>query len=95
MFLSSIHADDHDLTFEQICEEYGYPLEKYTVTTVDGYILKTFRIPHGKDQVYEQGRPIVLYQHGAFDSSDALFNHGPDLSPAFYLANQGYDVWVS
>lgn len=87
-------ADDHDLTFEQICEEYGYPLEKYHVTTSDGYILGLFRIPYGKDQKYSSDRPALLFQHGAFDSSDALFNHGPELSPAFYLANQGFDVWV-
>jgi hypothetical protein len=93
--LATVATDDHDLSFEEICDKYGYPLEKYTVTTDDGYILQTFRIPHGKGQTYSSSRPALLFQHGAFDSSDALFNHGPDLSPAFYLANQGYDVWVS
>jgi hypothetical protein len=65
------------------------------VTTQDGYILQTFRVSHGKGQTYTSDRPAVLFQHGAFDSSDALFMRGEELSPAFYLANQGYDVWVS
>lgn len=94
MCLWTATADDHDKPVEQIIEDYGYPLEKHYVHTSDGYILGLWRIPHGKDQTYEQGRPIVLWQHGGFDSSDALFVHGPELSPAFFLANQGYDVWV-
>jgi hypothetical protein len=93
--LIAVYADDHSIPFEQICANYGYPLENYTVTTADGYILETFRIPHGRNQTYSSDRPAILFQHGAFDSSDALFVHGPDLSPAFYLANSGYDVWVS
>jgi hypothetical protein len=88
-------TDDHDLTFEEICEKYDYPLKKYIITTDDGYIMQTFRIPHGRGQNYTSDRPAVLFQHGGFDSSDALFNHGPEFSPAFYLANQGFDVWVS
>ena len=40
-------------------------------------------------------RPPILIQHGVFDSADFVVSHGPDLSPAFYLANLGYDVWVA
>ena len=88
-------ADDHDKTFQQIVQDYGYPLETHKVTTSDGYILTTFRIPHGKNQAPADGRPAVIIQHGYFDSADITVVHGPEESPAFYLANQGFDVWVS
>ena len=66
------------------------------MTTSDGYILKMFRIPHGKDtDEPDLNRPPLLIQHGIFDSADFVVMHGPTNSPAFYLANQGYDVWVS
>lgn len=28
----------------------GYPLEEHFVTTADGYVVGTYRIPHGRDQ---------------------------------------------
>lgn len=95
LLIGAWSSDDHDLTIDQICEKYGYPFDKYTVTTNDGYILQTFRVKHGKDQTYQVGRPVVLFKHGAFDSSDALFIHGEFESVAFFLANAGYDVWIA
>ena len=32
--------------------------------------------------------------HGVSDSADDFIVRGPELSPAFYLVNQGFDVWV-
>lgn len=91
---STAFADDHGLTFEEIVDNYGYPLESYSVITADGYILETFRIPHGRDQDYDASRPAVLLQHGYFDSADFSVMNGPEKSIAFYLANQGFDVWI-
>jgi pimeloyl-ACP methyl ester carboxylesterase len=54
-----------------------------------------FRISHGKNQEQKNGNPPILIQHGIFDSADFVVAHGPESSPAFYLANQGYDVWVA
>lgn len=93
--LTAVKADDHDKNFEQITRDYGYPFESYQVRTVDGYILTTFRIPHGRDQNPSNDRPAVLIQHGSFDSAEFVVMNGPELSLAYYLANQGYDVWVS
>ena len=53
------------------------------------------RIPHGRNQSYTPGRPVILHQHGLSDSSDSMVCNGPDLSPAYYLANAGYDVWLA
>ena len=76
-------------------QSYGYPFEEHTVTTSDGYILPLYRIPHGLNDEYTQGRPAVLLQHGIIDPSDGFIIRGPELSPAFYMANSGYDIWVA
>ena len=74
-----------------------------------GIPLKSIMLPHlmdiylpwhqncqiGHADTYTPGRPVILHQHGLFDSSDAMVCHGPDLSPAYYLANAGYDVWLA
>ena len=86
---------DPNLDFGEIAQSYGYPFEEYSVTTSDGYILQLFRIPHGLSDTYIQGRPAVLLQHGIIDPSDSFIIRGPILSPGFYLANSGYDVWAA
>jgi hypothetical protein len=92
--MAKVHADDHDKTFHEIVTDYGFPLEAHDVQTADGYILKTFRIPHGVNQEPSTTRPAVLIQHGSFDAADFVVMNGPEKSLAFYLANQGFDVWV-
>lgn len=37
---------------------------------------------------------MVYLQHGLTDSSDTWVVNDEDLAPGFYLANQGYDVWL-
>ena len=86
---------DIQRNFGQITASYGYPFEEHFVTTSDGYILRLFRIPHGLNDEYIPGRPAVLLQHGLLDSADDYVVRGSELSPAFYLANNGYDVWAS
>ena len=86
---------DIGLDFGEIAQFHGYPFEEYSVTTSDGYILQLFRIPHGLNDTYSEGRPAILLQHGLIDPSDAFIIRGPELSPGFYLANSGYDVWAA
>lgn len=69
------------------------------IQTKDGYILKLFRIPGKKNsQVgsynYDPNRPVVLFQHGLFDSSDSWVGNYERMSLPFILANKGYDVWL-
>jgi pimeloyl-ACP methyl ester carboxylesterase len=89
-------------SFEEIVTSKGYPVESHDIMTQDGYILKVFRIPHGKmDSVAKINandekipRPVAFLQHGVLDSSDAFISHHEDKALAFKLANQGYDVWL-
>ena len=49
-------ADDLFKNFEGIVKDYGYPFAQYNVTTSDGYILKLFRIQHGRNGYGENGK---------------------------------------
>lgn len=93
---------DAKRSFSEICRAYGFPVMEYGVITDDGYILTIFRIPFGNDEEkgpgkiagIERRRPPVFLQHGLIDSADTWILNGPQLSPAFLLANSGYDVFL-
>ena len=86
---------DITLDFLQTAILHGYQPEEHFVTTSDGYILRLFRISHGLNDNYQEGRRAVLIQHGLIELSDVFIIRGTMLSPGFYLANNGYDVWFS
>jgi len=75
-----------------IAGKYGYQTESYQVETYDGYLLTLFRIP-GKLQESPRIRPPVLLWHGMASSGVTWLLNG-DNSPAFILAEEGYDVWM-
>lgn len=67
----------------------GYPLQTYTTTTQDGYILRIFRLQKKNTQI-KSGLPVVWLQHGLEDSSDDWVVNEEEKCLAFVLANQGY-----
>jgi len=72
-----------------LAKQHGFYYERHLVTTEDGFVLCIERIRKGA----EAGVPIIL-QHGLFQSSGIFVLGNNKDSPAFYLANQGYDVWL-
>uniref|UniRef100_A0A8D8XCX3 Lipase 1 n=1 Tax=Cacopsylla melanoneura TaxID=428564 RepID=A0A8D8XCX3_9HEMI len=86
-------ADEYKIT-PKIIRRYGYPVEYHQVTTEDGYILGLYRIPHGKDRKADPQKKPVFLQHGLFLSSACFVLAGPNISKAFLLADEGYDVWL-
>ncbi|CAD7078751.1 unnamed protein product [Hermetia illucens] len=80
-------AEDAALTTVGLIFKYGFPVEKYNVTTQDGYVLEVHRIP-------KPGKQPVLLQHGFLDSSATFVLMGPDKGLAYILSQQGYDVWL-
>lgn len=78
-------------TFEQICHEAGYVLEKHWVTTEDGYINSMFRIRKNNSS---EPLPTAMLVHGFTESGNTFVVNVRDKSPVFVLAEQGYDVWV-
>ena len=97
---STDECRDPDATrpFFVIWRAKGYPVESHKVLTNDGYWLTMFRIPGGKGESREEAKaknkPVIFLQHGVVDSSDAWIMNDEERSPAFMLANQGYDVWL-
>ena len=52
------------------------------------------RIPHGLNNADAGDRPPVFLIHSFSDSGVFFALHGQEESPAFYLADSGYDVWL-
>ncbi|XP_028638125.1 lipase member K isoform X1 [Grammomys surdaster] len=79
----------------EIISYWGYPYEMHDVVTEDGYILGTYRIPHGKGCSRNTVPKAVVYlQHGLAASADNWICNLPNNSLAFLLADSGYDVWL-
>ncbi|KAI8477467.1 MAG: Alpha/Beta hydrolase protein [Monoraphidium minutum] len=83
-------------TMEDSVLPMGYPLETYPVETSDGFILRVYRIPHGKKNATGTGpKPVVLLHHGVTLASNCWVVLDPDSSMGFYLADAGFDVWMA
>jgi hypothetical protein len=48
----------------------------------------------GKGSKIIPGKKAIYLQHGLVDSADTWIVNDESLAPAFYLANQGYDIWL-
>lgn len=104
--LSGVHNDTKEAikvpTLRRfITEQLGYPLEKHFYTTKDGYINTVYRIPGNKNfkpgkmgNTYNPLRPVVIYQHGLFDSCMS-FVADEENSLGIKLVNEGFDVWLN
>jgi len=95
---AEVEATDVFKSFRVIVRSKGYAFESHKVLTDDGYWLTAFRIPGKKGETREEAvaenRPVVYLQHGVLDSADTFIVNFEDQSPAFLLANAGYDVWL-
>lgn len=86
---------------KDICNENGFSLEEFKVTTEDGYILTLFRIPGTLKEMnstastdHPKRKPIVLMQHGLEGDSSEFILHAPSKAPAFTAVRYGFDVWL-
>ncbi|XP_069696403.1 lipase 1-like isoform X2 [Periplaneta americana] len=85
-----------NITTPEMIAKYGYPIERHSVQTEDGYILELHRIPHGKSEANSSGeRPPVLIHHALLCSSFDWVVMGPKKSLGFILADEGFDVWLA
>jgi hypothetical protein len=72
---------------------WGYPLETYPVETEDGFVLRLYRIPHGKANATaahpHKPKPVVLILHGITLASSSFVVMDPGSSLGFFLADAG------
>ena len=85
---------EHSKPTDEMIADAGYPAETHDVVTPDGYILRLHRIPHDRDGVYNNSRPLVFLMHGLLSSSADWVVTGPGAGLAFILSDEGYDVWL-
>lgn len=70
----------------------GYEYEMHMVETEDQYILKMHRLVSKK--LEETQRPPVLLMHGLFGTSSDFIIMGKKISLAYFLFDNGYDVFM-
>ncbi|KAF2893341.1 hypothetical protein ILUMI_12834 [Ignelater luminosus] len=80
---------DVTATVPEMIKRHGYPLEEYETVTKDKYILKVYRIPRKENEC----KGVFFLQHPAFLTS-AVYTDLGNQSLAFYLWDEGYDVWM-
>jgi pimeloyl-ACP methyl ester carboxylesterase len=94
----SLEEKEEKMEFEDLVTSKNYPLKIHYVTTIDGYILKLYRIPGAKNEKIFEKKDIkkqsVLFIHGILDSSDGWICNDEDKCLPFILANLGYDIWL-
>lgn len=78
--------EDARKNFTELASKYGMPVEEHDIVTIDGYVLKTFRIPGNRT------RPVLL-AHGIFGTSDVFIARG-NTSLCSVLFNEGHDIWL-
>ncbi|ERL91187.1 hypothetical protein D910_08526 [Dendroctonus ponderosae] len=96
VFSEAIWLDpDTGLNLYEFIDRHGYSYENHTITTDDGYILTTVRIPQGKNESSDSNttKPVALLLHGIWSNPKDLIIKG-DESIGFLLAEKGYDVFL-
>jgi hypothetical protein len=71
----------------------GFPAEEHEVVTSDGFVIRMFRIPHGRRTPTVVGPP-VLVMHALLCSSDEFIMDSAEGSLGLALADAGFDVWL-
>ncbi|KAJ3163731.1 hypothetical protein HK101_000599, partial [Irineochytrium annulatum] len=83
---TTMHVGDY-------CSHAGYSCDTFETITEDGFVLFAHRVgKQGGGGVHGSKGPVIL-MHGLFQSSGVWVTSGMD-SLAFFLVDQGYDVWM-
>lgn len=70
-------------------------METHEVITEDGYILTLHRIPHGLNNAEVPNKPVALLMPGLVCSAAYYLISGQKASLGYWMADQGYDVWIA
>lgn len=83
-----VYSEDDSL---ELIKRAGYQGEAHEVETEDGYILKMQRIVPSSGTSL---KPPVFLMHGMIAASSDYLITGPKIALAYYLSDNGYDVWL-
>ncbi|GMR60070.1 hypothetical protein PMAYCL1PPCAC_30265, partial [Pristionchus mayeri] len=67
---------------KQIITYWKYPFDEYVTQTEDGYLIKLFRIKHGRSSSDSVGAPFLL-AHGLAASAEHLLTNPPGEQSSF------------
>lgn len=70
----------------------GYKGESYRVQTEDGYVLKMQRLL--PQTGVSSSKPPVFLMHGLVATAADFVMTGPKIALAYFLSDNGYDVWL-
>lgn len=88
---NTINRDSHVDEVSYAIRDAGYRGESYMTKTEDGYVLKIHRVLPRKHST-QKGQAFLM--HGLFRNSSDFIATGPKIALAYYLADNGYDVWM-
>lgn len=77
----------------ELVKNAGFKGEAYQVETEDGYLLMVHRILPSNGLRVASKRPVFL-MHGMIATAADYVMTGPKIALAYYLADNGYDVWM-
>jgi len=82
--------------FQTLIKDKPFKSTIHDIETEDGYNLKAFRIhsESAKPKLRNGKKRPVWLQHGLLDSSDTWMINEDKNCLAYFLANEGYDVWL-
>jgi pimeloyl-ACP methyl ester carboxylesterase len=91
------HSDD----VTEIANSYGYKIETHEIISSDGYILilhrlfkkGTNKLPNSEKKGCPSKPPVFMI-HSLVTSSIDFVMLGPENSLGYFLADNGYDVWM-
>jgi len=82
---------EYKMKFNDYANYFKFPAQTHQLETSDGYILTLFRLQKKNSEI-KDGLPVVLLQHGLLDQAETFLINSEYKSPAFILANEGFDV---
>ena len=82
-----------------MAQEYGYASEQKTIVTKDGYVSQLYRLPGklgepGAGTGSQMKKPVVLLMHGLECDMNFWTANDANVTPAYVLVEQDYDVWL-